>query len=110
MVSCRGYGSFCYPRYLLVKVKTRVHLFISGRVQGVFFRATTRDKARELGVKGWVKNLPDGKVEVMAEGEKERIDELIEWCRAGPGYAKVSDVEVMDEKYREEFTDFEIRC
>lgn len=76
----------------------RAHLFVSGRVQGVSFRASTRRKARELGVKGWVKNLPDGRVEAVAEGEEADVDKLVEWCRHGPRLASVEDVEVSEEE------------
>ena len=63
---------------------SRIHIFITGSVQGVFFRATTQEKARELGLTGWVRNLPDGRVEVLAEGDEEKLKDLLEWCRGGP--------------------------
>jgi len=78
-------------------------------VQGVFFRAYTREWAKELGVKGWVRNLPDGSVEAVFEGEEGRVKELIERCRKGPPRAVVEDVQVRWEKYKGEFDDFEIR-
>jgi acylphosphatase len=90
-------------------MKVRAHLYISGGVQGVFFRANTRNKARELGVRGWVKNLPDGKVEVVAEGEKEKVEELIEWCWKGPKFAEVENVQVEYGNYTGEFEGFEVR-
>ena len=65
-------------------MNARVHILISGRVQGVFFRAETRRAASALGVKGWVRNLPGGDVEVVAEGRKPELDRLIEFCRKGP--------------------------
>jgi acylphosphatase len=69
-----------------------VHLVIKGKVQGVFFRASTKEKAKESGIKGWVKNMPDGNVEVLAAGNKDQLENFIEWCRRGPKQAIVSDV------------------
>jgi len=89
--------------------KVRAHLFISGWVQGVFFRANTRDKALRYGVKGWVRNLPDGRVEVICEGEREDIQRLIEWCKKGPPGARVEGVEVHWEEYKGEFETFSIK-
>lgn len=90
-------------------MKRRAHLLISGRVQGVFYRANTRDEARRLGLTGWVRNLPDGRVEAVAEGEEEKLKRLIDWCHKGPPGAVVRGVEVHWEDFRGEFTDFEIR-
>ena len=89
--------------------KTRVHLFISGRVQGVFFRARTRDEALQRDLTGWVKNLYDGRVEAVFEGENERIQSMISWCHKGPPPAAVTDVLVEGEAYRGEFSDFTVR-
>ncbi|MBD3186384.1 acylphosphatase [Candidatus Bathyarchaeota archaeon] len=72
----------------------RLHAYVSGRVQGVFFRATTRRKARKFGVTGWVKNLPNGKVEVLAEGRKDKLDKLERFLQEGPRAARVEDVDV----------------
>ena len=90
-------------------MKNRVHVFISGRVQGVFFRASTRNRALELGLKGWVRNLPDGRVEAVFEGEEEKVKEMLKWCHKGPAFASVSDVEYRTEKPTGEFNSFEIR-
>ena len=87
----------------------RAHVFISGRVQGVFFRANTKRVAEELGVKGWVRNLPDGRVEAVFEGEEESVKKIIEWCHQGPPAARVDKVEVTYEEYKGEFDNFEIR-
>lgn len=73
---------------------TRVHLWISGRVQGVFFRATTSDEARTRGLTGWVRNAPDGRVEAEVQGPPDAVDQLIDECRTGPPMASVADVEV----------------
>ncbi len=90
-------------------MNTRVHVFISGIVQGVFFRSSTKDKAEELGITGWVRNLPDGRVEAVFEGDKENVEKMVEWCRNGPEYARVSGVEVIPEQYRGEFSGFLMR-
>jgi acylphosphatase len=72
----------------------RARVVIRGRVQGVFFRAETRERARSLGLRGWVRNMPDGTVEAVFEGEHERIESILIWCRRGPALARVDDVEV----------------
>lgn len=89
--------------------RARVHIFVSGLVQGVFFRAKTKNKAKELGLFGWVRNLPDGRVEILAEGEKEKLEKLIEWTKKDPGSAKVESLETAWQEYRGEFKNFEIR-
>ncbi len=86
--------------------KARVHAIIHGRVQGVFFRASTQEKAIELGLTGWVRNRADGKVELLAEGEKEKLEKLIEWCRIGPKHAQVTDVETRWEPYTGQYSEF----
>lgn len=72
----------------------RAHVHVSGKVQGVYFRATTRDMAREVGVDGWVRNLPDGRVEAVFEGEEEQVEEMIAFCHEGSPAAEVEDVAV----------------
>jgi acylphosphatase len=89
-------------------MNARVHLLISGEVQGVFFRANTRRVAKEIGVTGWVRNLPNGMVEVVAEGRKPQLDRLIEFCKKGPEGARVDDIVIEWEKYKGEFKDFQI--
>ena len=71
-----------------------VHVLVSGRVQGVCFRASTRDQATRLGVRGWVRNLEDGRVEGHFEGEAAAVDELVRWCHEGPPSARVEHVVV----------------
>lgn len=71
-----------------------VHMIVRGRVQGVFYRANTEKVAQGLGLTGWVRNCPDGAVEIHAEGEKSRLEELIEWCRRGPALASVSGIDL----------------
>jgi acylphosphatase len=90
-------------------MNARVHLLISGQVQGVFFRANTRRKASELGLKGWVRNVPDGMVEVLAEGRKHSLDKLIEYCRKGPEGASVENIEIKWGEFRNEFGGFDVR-
>jgi len=89
-------------------VKTRVHVFISGRVQGVFFRQATKREADSLGLKGWVRNLPDGKVEAVFEGEEDAVKMLLEFVNQGPPRAKVSKVNVTWEEPTGEFRAFRI--
>ena len=87
----------------------RNHIFVSGKVQGVLFRDRTRRKARQIGVQGWVKNLPDNRVEMLLEGEKEKIQELIEWIKSEPFLVRVDNIEVKLEKYQNEFNNFEVK-
>jgi len=87
----------------------RAHLRIYGLVQGVFFRATMREVARRLGVKGWVRNVPDGSVEAVIEGPRDKVEELIKWAHRGPPAACVEKVVVRWEPYKGEFKDFRIR-
>lgn len=86
----------------------RVHVFISGKVQGVWFRSSTKRIAEQLGLNGWVKNLPDGRVEAVFEGDPEKIERAIEWCRIGPLNARVEKVDIFYEK-PEGLNRFEIR-
>jgi acylphosphatase len=89
-------------------MKARARIIVSGRVQGVFFRDHTRRWASSLGLTGWVKNLRDGRVEALAEGERENILDLISRLREGPPSAQVQDVEVAWEECRDEFKDFRV--
>ncbi len=87
----------------------RVHIIISGRVQGVFFRFNTRDLANNLGLTGYVKNLYNGDVEVVAEGNEEKLNRLIEFCKKGPESASVTNTKIKYGKAANEFSDFEVR-
>jgi len=78
--------------------RRRVHVYVSGRVQGVYYRATTRDKASEHGVDGWVRNLDDGRVEAVFEGDPDAVEEMVEFCYEGSEMASVSTVEVSEEE------------
>ena len=74
--------------------RTRAHVFVSGRVQGVYHRATTREQAGERGVDGWVRNLDDGRVEAVFEGSEEAVEAMVEWCHEGSSRARVENVDV----------------
>ncbi len=87
----------------------RTCILVSGMVQGVCFRYYIRARAAGLGVKGWVRNRMDGKVEAVLEGEKEKVEELIRWCGRGPDGAVVDRVDVNWEKYESEFAEFSIK-
>lgn len=87
----------------------RAHIFVSGIVQGVYYRYNTMKKAREFNLKGWVRNLVDGRVEIVCEGERVDIERLIEWCRKGPPGAHVENISVEFQEFRGEFNQFEIR-
>jgi acylphosphatase len=89
-------------------VSSRAHVVVTGRVQGVFFRGQTRDRARSLGLGGWVRNNGDGSVEAVFEGDEERVESMVEWCRRGPAYADVEDVQVAWEDPRGE-TEFAVQ-
>ena len=73
---------------------TRARVRVRGRVQGVFFRVEARDRARSLGLSGWVRNSPDGTVEAVFEGDRDRVESMVGWCRRGPSGARVEDVDV----------------
>ena len=88
--------------------KIRVHAIISGRVQGVFFRMETQRAARRFGVCGWVRNRRDGTVEALFEGDKDRVDAILDWCKQGPPHAHVTDVKLDRREFTGEFETFEI--
>lgn len=84
-------------------------MYVAGRVQGVFFRSETAHEARIYGVNGWIRNLSDGRVEAVFEGENEKVRKLIEFCKHGPPHAIVTSVDVFWEEYKSEFKDFKMR-
>jgi acylphosphatase len=90
-------------------MKVRRYILVSGKVQGVLFRSGTKKIADELHIFGWVRNLDDGSVEAVLEGEQDNVEKMIEWCRKGPSYANVKDVQVMLEEYKGKFKDFSVR-
>jgi acylphosphatase len=87
----------------------RVHLVVRGRVQGVYYRASTRDRARRWQLHGWVRNCTDGSVEIVAEGEKETLEQLIAWCHTGPPGAMVTAVDVEWQAATGEFSGFMVK-
>ena len=86
----------------------RVRLFVTGRVQGVFFRQSLKAKSIQNNIFGWVKNLEDGRVECILEGTEENISVLVKWVHGGPANAIVENVEIHDEKFDNEFTKFDV--
>ncbi|HYY65785.1 MAG TPA: acylphosphatase [Nitrososphaeraceae archaeon] len=88
--------------------KIRAHIFIVGKVQGVYFRQNMRIVSARHRVTGWVRNLKDGRVEAVLEGDDIDVSEVIEWCHAGPPKAKVEDVDIKYEKYTGEFREFKV--
>ena len=89
--------------------RERAHVYVSGDVQGVFFRDSARQRAGELGLAGWVRNLPDGRVEAVFEGTREKVREMVWWCEEGPPHAGVEDVEAEFEAPGEDLDGFEVR-
>ncbi|RMF88343.1 MAG: acylphosphatase [Nitrospirae bacterium] len=87
----------------------QLHCFVSGRVQGVFFRASTQEEGRRLGLAGWARNLPDGRVEVVAQGERPALERLLAWLHQGPPAARVERVEAAWEPVAERLEDFGVR-
>ncbi|MEK6647186.1 MAG: acylphosphatase [Candidatus Firestonebacteria bacterium] len=90
-------------------MNTATHIFVSGIVQGVCFRAFVYENARAFNVNGWVRNLNDGRVEAFFEGSKKNIDKMIELCKIGPSGAKVTNIDINDEIYTGKFKDFTIQ-
>ena len=85
------------------------HIFVSGRVQGVFFRANTVKKAKKFGIKGWVRNTKDKRVEIIAQGSEKNLKEFLKWLEKGPVLAKVADLKIKEKKLSEKFKDFKRR-
>ena len=86
----------------------RAHVMVSGQVQGVFFRDSTRQKAQELGLAGWVQNTPDGRVEALFEGPSDRVKEIVRWCEEGPQQASVENVDTSFEAAGGDLEGFEV--
>jgi len=87
----------------------RVHVYISGRVQGVFFRAETQRAAVDFILNGWVRNLADGRVEALFEGDDANVDKMLAWCHIGPPAARVEKVLTEEEPFIGEFRDFNVK-
>lgn len=90
-------------------MKSNAHVLISGRVQGVWFRASTKQKAEQLGLTGWVRNTADGSVEAIFEGDEKQIQDMLEWCHHGPSLAKVTNVKIKNQEPTNGFDCFSIR-
>lgn len=90
-------------------MNSKVHVIISGKVQGVWFRANTKQKAEQLGLTGWVRNTSDGKVEAVFEGDKKLINEIVEWCNQGPPLAEVDNVDISYLEAKKEFNNFTVK-
>lgn len=88
----------------------RVRIAVYGRVQGVWYRGATQEVARRLGVLGWVRNLPDGSVEILAQGAPLAVEQLVEWCHQGPSGARVDRVATRSEMVHDELHDFRVRA
>lgn len=86
----------------------RVHIFVKGKVQGVFFRQATKTIAEKKNVTGWIRNLKDGRVEALLEGQDVDVSEVVEWSHRGPTNAIVDDIQIINEKYKGEFSKFDI--
>ena len=86
----------------------RVHILVSGRVQGVFFRQALKVVAKKNNIVGWVRNLTDKRVEAILEGDSESVSLVIEWARIGPANSRVDDIEVSNEEFKNEFSTFEV--
>ena len=86
----------------------RIRIIVTGKVQGVFFRQSLKIKAKKNEIFGWVKNLKDGRVEAILEGNEEKINRIIEWAHGGPANARVEDVEIQNEKFIGEFSKFDV--
>ena len=88
--------------------KQRTHVLVSGKVQGVFFRQALKVIAKKNNVSGWVRNLPDKRVEALLEGDSTSVNSVIKWARVGPANSRVDDIQVSNEEFRNEFSTFEV--
>ena len=88
--------------------QNRVHLFVSGRVQGVFFRQSLKVIAKKNNVLGWVRNLTDERVEAILEGDSKSINSVIDWAKTGPANSRVDNIEISNEEFKNEFSTFEV--
>jgi acylphosphatase len=86
----------------------RIRILVTGKVQGVFFRQALKVMAKKNNIFGWVKNLKDGRVEAVLEGDEEQVSRLVEWSHGGPANARVEDVEIHYEKFSGEFSKFDV--
>ena len=89
--------------------KKNLHIYLSGKVQGVGFRAFIRQNAKNLSLKGWAKNLSDGRVEVVLSGTKSKLDKILELLEEGPRFARVHNIEVEEKEYQDKYSNFKIK-
>jgi len=89
--------------------KVRAHVFVIGLVQGVSFRANTKERAYSLGLRGWVRNNGDGRIEVVLEGKRKKVKRMLKWLKKGPSLSRVDSLDIEWKEYKGEFKDFEIR-
>ena len=104
-----GYMGKCLSKCLQTEMSTRAHIFIEGKVQGVYYRVWVRTQAERLGLGGWIKNLADGRVEAVFEGPKNKVEEIISKCKIGPNIADVKRVDIKQEKATGEYASFDIK-
>jgi acylphosphatase len=108
------YGSYVliiiYKDFKSIQISTmkRIHIYVSGLVQGVYFRHNAFIQAEGLGLKGWARNLTDGRVEIICEGSNESVDKMAAWCRVGPRGACVNGLDIQQEEFKNEFKNFQI--
>jgi len=89
--------------------KVRAHIIVSGKVQGVGYRNNTFKQAKKIGVNGWIRNLEDGRVEAVFEGEKQEVEKIVNWAKRGPLSTNISDFKIEWQEPKEEFKNFEIK-
>ena len=89
-------------------VKQRIHIFLTGKVQGVFFRQATKVVAIKNNVTGWVKNLENGEVEILLEGDDKNVNSVIDWCRNGPANSRVDEIKIKQEEFSGQYSNFEV--
>tara|TARA_B110000014_G_scaffold170281_1_gene120955 strand:+ start:265 stop:543 length:279 start_codon:yes stop_codon:yes gene_type:complete len=89
-------------------VKQRIHIFLTGKVQGVFFRQATKVVAIKNNVTGWVKNLENGEVEILLEGDDKNVNSVIDWCRNGPANSRVDEVKIEQQEFSGQYSNFEV--
>ena len=90
-------------------MKQRYHLFVSGKVQKVGFRLRTKIRAKRYNLKGWIRNLKDGRVEIVVEGEEKNLKKLLNWIRSNPVFTQIKEIEIKKEEPKDEFNNFEIK-
>ena len=90
-------------------IKQRIHILVTGKVQGVFFRQATKVVAIKNNVTGCIKNLENGQVEIILEGDEKNVNSVVDWCRHGPANSRVDEIEINNQKFSNQFLEFEVR-